>query len=148
MQWTIRQWIPRGTGDRSTWEPQRTKDSLGRQELLRAAVNVNHNLLSVMRLFCCSHSRSLAAVCVLPLRKDQNCYPSILIWSHFDIKIYKVPFKSQSYHLLSAMFFPLILNGKSSIECLSWSFTKNSTADTTTAFSWLARGLHSTAYKE
>lgn len=51
-------------------------------------------------------------MCALPLKNDQNCYPSILIWNHFDIKIDKVPFKSHSCHLLSAVFFPLILNGK------------------------------------
>lgn len=148
LQWAMRQWIPRGAGDRSIWEPQRAKGSLGRQELLRAAVNVTHSLISVTRLFSCSHSRSLAAVCVLPLGNEQNCHLSILIWSHFDIKIDKVPFKSQPRHLLSVMFFSLILNGKNSMECLSWSFTKISTAGATTAFSWWSKGLHSKAYKQ
>lgn len=121
-----------------------------RPVLLRAALNVNHDLISVMRLFCCSHTWwDVLLLCVFfPLGRIRNAPYLFSIWSHFDLKMVKAPFKSQARDSLSAMFFPFILHEKNSMDCLSWSVTKISTAGTTAVFAWLAEGLHSAAYKQ
>lgn len=145
-QWILRHWVPRGTGSRYMWEPQSRKGSLGRLVLL----SLNHDLIPVMRFFCCSHSWwDVLLLCVFFLsRRNRNAPYLFSLWSHFDLTMVKAPFKSQARLSLSSMSFPFILRARNNMDCLSWSFTKISSAGMTAVFAFLGKWLHGTAYKQ